>query len=194
MLGRPGCIPAGEVIEANFASSAPRFIKPTKQTGSRRAGVVYETKAQGYILRKLEEKFGRQIEIKASPWIRFKSRGDEPGQVRYCQPDCVFFDEWERKITIVEIKLQHCIEAYNQVRKLYEPVLTFMFPKYLVSALEIVQWHDPHTQFPEIYYFEPDIFQSQAHRFAVHIWNPRYDNIPAPSTRQSTPVFLPKLS
>lgn len=172
---RPSCIPAGVVVEANFASKPPRFVKPTKQTSARRAGLIYERKAQGYILRKLEEVPNKHRRVTPSPWIVFRSKGDGPNQVRYCQPDCLIFDGWERKITIVEIKLQHCAEAYNQVRKLYEPVLKVMYPNYQFAALELVQWFDPHIPFVETYYFEPHICDAETNRFAIHIWNPRYD-------------------
>jgi hypothetical protein len=194
MLNRITCVPAGKVIEAKFATHAPKFARPTKQTGNRRVGVLYEKKAQGYLLRKLEKIRGEgnpHISIKASPWIVFRSEGDAQSHVRYCQPDCLIFDDWERRLIIVEIKLQHCTEAYNQVRKLYEPVINNMYPNYGIAAVELVQWHDPHITFPETYYFEPDLFQAQINRFAIHIWNPRYDKLSALPTQQNLPTPPP---
>lgn len=175
MALRQGCVPAGNVLEARYASHAPKFIKPTKQNRTRRAGVLYEEKAQGYVLRCVAETHSEHLTIQRSPWLAFRSEGDREDQVRFCQPDCLIFDSWERKLTIIEIKLQHCSEAFDQVRKLYEPVLKIMFPNHLIAALELVQWHDPHVVFPETYYLEPNILLSQANRFGIHIWNPRYD-------------------
>lgn len=178
MPPRHGCIPAGRVREAKFAEFPPQFIKPVKQTGVKRTGVLYEKKAQLYIEREIA-RHGKvaAIEIMFSPWITFASESDRPGAVRYCQPDCLLLEHENFKITIIETKLQHCREAYNQIRLLYEPVVRFMFPDYEVAALELVQWHDPHINFPEKYYYEPTLTNAEAGKFAVHIWNPRYDPV-----------------
>lgn len=178
MHDRIKIIPAGNVIEAKFAQRTPRFIRPKVQTGNRKVGVKYEAKAQGYIKKLVDEINGvSQNDIKSlvSPWLVFRAEGDRADHVRYCQPDHILIDEWHRKLTIIEIKLQHCVEAYDQVRKLYEPVLKVMYPDHLFSAIELVQWHDPHIAFPETYYFEPNIFEARVNGFAIHIWNPRYD-------------------
>lgn len=176
------------MVEVKLATRPPKFIRPTKQTGNRKVGLRYEAKAQGYILRCLEESVGSEVKAIIAPWFVFRSEGDRADHVRYCQPDAILFDAWERKLTIIEIKLQHCIETYNQVRKLYEPVVSAMYPEYSIAAVELVQWYDPHIVFPETYYFEPDILQAQAHKLAVHIWNPRYDKAraSASSARQLT--------
>lgn len=187
MKNRNICIPAGNVISAYFTFTVPKFIKPEKQTGSRRAGELYEKKTQGYLLRKLEENDPKDTRLEFSRWMCFRSEGDPQDRSRYCQPDCLIFNEWEKKITIVETKLQHCTEAYDQVRKLYEPVLKFMFPDYGICAIELCSWFDPHITFPEEYYLEQNIFEAQINRFGVHIWNPRYDRTdysPASPTRQ----------
>jgi len=168
------CIPAGIVREASFCSP-PSFIgKPTKSTGAIRTGQLYEAKAQEYITRKCEAA-SPAVEIIRSPWIAFASEGDKPGEIRYCQPDCLLVDREARKITAIEIKLQHCYEAYLQLRKLYEPVLRFMFPEFAFAAVELVQWHEPHVVFPEKYYHEEKLVDAEPGRLALHIGNPRYD-------------------
>ena len=170
------CIPAGIVREARFCEP-PSFIgKPTKSTGARRTGQVYENKAQEYIAREVRMQ-SAGVKIVRSPWIAFASEGDKPGTVRYCQPDCLLVDEKARKLTAIEIKLQHCYEAYTQLRKLYEPVLRFMFPQFAFAAVELVQWHEPHVVFPEKYYHEEKLVNAEPGRIAIHIWNPRYDPI-----------------
>ena len=170
------CIPAGIVREAQFCSP-PSFIgKPTKATGARRTGQLYENKAQEYITREVQAS-NLACEIIRSPWIAFASEGDKPGEVRYCQPDCVLVDKEGLKLTAIEIKLQHCYEAYLQLRKLYEPVLRFMFPQFSFAAVELVQWHEPHIVFPEKYYHEAKLTDAEAGRLALHIWNPRYDPV-----------------
>lgn len=172
------CIPAGIVREAVFSVAPPAFIKPTKSTGARRTGEVYESKAQEYIVRQVDPDARATdwpIEIIRSPWIEFASEGDKSGTVRYCQPDCLLVDREACKVTAIEIKLQHCYEAYVQLRKLYEPVLRFMFPQYAFAAVELVQWHDAHVVFPEKYYYEEKLANAEKGRLALHIWNPRYD-------------------
>jgi len=188
-------VPAGNVLEAKIASRPPRFIKPSVQTGNRKVGVKYEQKAQDYIQLQADKLDDQSpgVKVSHSPWLVFRSEGDQPDHVRYCQPDCLLIDEWQRKLTIIEIKLQHCVEAHDQVRKLYEPVLKLMYPDYLFAALELVQWHDPHINFPETYYFEPNIFEAQVNKFAIHIWNPRYDKLSVlPKSIQAAPSTLAK--
>jgi len=171
---RRGCIPAGTVREAKFSVAPPAFIKPTKSTGARRTGEIYESKAQEFIVREVQA-CSSALEIIRSPWIEFASEGDKPGEVRYCQPDCLLVDKTSGKLTAIEIKLQHCYEAYIQLRRLYEPVLRFMFPDFAFAAVELVQWHDPHIVFPEKYYYEEKLANAEPGRLALHIWNPRYD-------------------
>lgn len=166
-------VPAGIVREAKFVPT-PQFIKPIKATGARRTGVLYEKKAQEYIAREVGLS-DRPVEVFSARWIAFASEGDPAGTIRYCQPDCVLVEREARKITAIEIKLQHCYEAYKQLRKLYEPVLRFMFPEFAFAAVELVQWHEPHVVFPEKYYHEAKLTNAEPGRIALHIWNPRYD-------------------
>lgn len=173
------CVPAGQVVFAEFTSTGPRFINPKiKQTGNRLVGLKYEAKAHDYIARQVAEQDVIGLTAMASPWIVFRSEGDHADRVRYCQPDHLILDLAKKCVTIVEIKLQHCQEAHQQVRQLYEPVVKKLYPSWTIAALELVQWHDPHTPFPESYYFEPNVLACQADRFAVHIWNPRYEANP----------------
>lgn len=184
-------IPAGEVIEARFSDHTPKFIKPVKQTSNRKVGLKYEEKALKYI----DKTLSTQVSIKAikSQWLWFRSKGDQPGIVRYCQPDCLLIDEWQKKITIVEIKLQHCDQAQKQIRLLYEPVLKFIYPDYEFSALELVHWFDPHVKFVETYYIEPNILQVRPDRFGIHIWSSRHGDIytalPAQETGSTPPLI-----
>jgi len=192
-MKRNKTIPAGKVVEAKLASHAPSFIRPSKMSESRKAGLRYEAKAQIQIEKVVElaRTVNPQIKALQSPWLVFRAEQDAPDFVRYCQPDTLIFDDEALKLTIIEIKLQHCLEAYEQVRLLYEPVLRFMYPQYEIAAIEWVLWHDPHVQFPERFYFEPNVIQAEPGKFGIHIWNPRYDktksantsNTPASATR-----------
>lgn len=176
-MKRNKTIPAGKVVEAKLASHAPSFIRPSKMSESRKAGLRYESKAQNHLKQivDLAMKLNPKLRSLPAPWLVFRSESDPMDFVRYCQPDHVLFDDEQMKLTIIEIKLQHCLEAYEQVRLLYEPVLRFMYPAYEIAAIELVLWHDPHVQFPERFYFEPNILLAEAGKFGIHIWNPRYD-------------------
>lgn len=196
MVGRAKTIPAGVVIEAKFTAKAPSFIKPSRQTGNRKVGVKYEEKAQKYIAQTLSKLNGIGEHLKSipSPWIVFRSESDPADHVRYCQPDHLLIDEWQRKLTIIEIKLQHCLEAHAQIRLLYEPVLRKMYSGYSFAFIELVQWHDPHIGFPETYYFEPNITMAEVNKFGIHIWNPRYDKLSsAPATQSASSRSVPPL-
>lgn len=150
------------VLHAGFAKQAPSFIRPSRPRGRRAAGVRYEKHVQE-VFEKLTPTYIR------SPWIRFYVRGGQ--RERWCQPDGFFFDIRTGVITIVEIKYQHTTKSWWQLRKLYEPLLAYFFPRSLFTfaLLEVVSWYDPHTHFPERHYFAPDPLQARPGEFGVHI-------------------------
>lgn len=183
-------IPAGNVVEAKYASRAPLFKLPDNMTLARKQGVKYEAKAQDYIANCVA-KVGEpspHLKLIQSPWLVFRSEHDRPDYERYCQPDAIIIDEWQRKLTIVEVKLQHCIDAHFQIRQLYEPVLRKMYPGYEFAAVELVQWHDPHVAWPEVWYFCENILHAEINRIGVHMWNPRYDKRMKKGVEERTPA------
>lgn len=156
-----GFKPAGRVLAAEFA--LPPALRKRRYTGRRLEGIRYERRAQEH----LADFYGDRY--LPSPWLRFFTGG----QWRWCQPDAILIDLEHGRITIVEIKYQHTPDAWWQVRQLYQPVLSAMFPPELWSfeACEVVKWYDPNTLFPEktVLAQEPGLEHSS---FKVHIWRP----------------------
>lgn len=75
-------------------------------------------------------------------------------------------------MVIVEFKYQHTIDAWSQLRLLYEPVLAFIHPELAISVLEIVKWYDCAVEFPEPVRLIADIAEHNTREFGVHIWKP----------------------
>ena len=153
--------PAQSILHAEF-TDPPEFKKRVYR-GRRALGVRYEKLVQEY----LQFRFGGLY--LPSPWIKFF--GD--GRWRWCQPDGVLFQPARGAIVIVECKYQHTLDAWWQVRHLYQPVLEHIFPRTLwkYEACEIVKWYDPAIQFPEPVVLAHDVGLSHKH-FKVHIHKP----------------------
>lgn len=153
--------PAGRVLSAQFCA-APA-LRRKRYTGRRLAGVQYEKKVHAY----LDSLYGfRYI---PNPWLKFFA----DGKWRWCQPDGLLFDLARGRITVVEVKYQHTSDAWWQLRHLYEPVLSAIFPARLwaFDLCEVVKWYDPETAFPEktVLAAEPAMLHPA---FKIHIWRP----------------------
>ena len=155
-----GFKPAGRVLAASFTVSP--HVRRKHYTGRRLEGIRYERKVHGY----LETVFpGKYVQ---SPWLKFFPAG---GCWRWCQPDGLVIDPRRGRITIVEVKYQHTAAAWWQVKQLYLPVLSLIFPPQLweYDFCEVVKWYDPATVFPEpvVLAHEVDMVHP---KFKVHIW------------------------
>ena len=160
------------IRSARILAEKPPFIKRGKATGRFAVGVRYEREVQEHLSLLA---LGRpEIEYWNGPWIEF---WDKSGK-RWCQPDAVLLHKETRTGILIEIKYQHCAEAYYQLKQLYHPVLRFIFPGVSFGLVEIVHWHDPATIFPERYDFTPDPFSvRRADQISVHIFNPKRNRI-----------------
>lgn len=153
----------GEVYRAQLALGPPPFITRTKSSGAKAAGQRYERRVQEH----LAKSFPNTYVI--APWIRYLPH--PAARWYWCQPDGLFIDLLAGLITIVEVKLSHCPEAWWQVRRLYGPVVQRLFgPDFEYAAVEIVRWYDPHTSFPESFTLTPHPCSVPAGKFGVHIW------------------------
>lgn len=148
---------------AGFAEYAPHFGGRKNRTSqAQKAGLRYERKAQGYMLELHPDQYV------ASPWIVFRLKG-EP-LLRWCQPDGILVDIAQARLTIVEIKLRHMVEAYVQVTGIYEPVLRKLFPGWQFRHLEVTRFYDPDTHFPVPVQLVSTPELTPHGRFGVHIW------------------------
>jgi len=158
--------PAGEFEHAELALTAPPFIRNVRRRGRRAQGLKYERKGHEHF-----EKLFPQSYV-PGPWFRlWPFRTAHP---LWCQPDGLLLDLRASRITIIEFKLKHTSDAWWQTRKLYEPVVRYVFgPDWNYSICEVVRWFDPDTAFPERFSFTKDPFAVPTGRLAVHLWGGR---------------------
>ena len=159
--------PAHCVLSADFMLEPPAcFTAPRRATPRQKNGLRYERK----VLEALESEAGFRLFV-PSPWIEFTNQSGR----RFCQPDALGFHQEDKKlvVTIFEIKLSHTIKAYWQLRRLYEPVVRRLLPKYEVRVCEITRHFDPFTPWPEplALCMEPTVLkQLDAKTFGVLSW------------------------
>lgn len=164
--------PAGEVAFAAFASSPPLFTKTTTTAALnkvQKSGLQYEKRAQEYLRRLCELREG--IDCVCNPWVIFRRVDDHPSSVNFCQPDCLLVSD--SKVIIVECKLSHTGDSYRQLRQLYEPVVRRIYPNREIALLEVCKWFDPHTKFPETFYYAETPLDAEVNRLGIHIYKPR---------------------
>lgn len=171
---------AGKVKWASHATSKPSFVREkTRVKGVRRQGINYEKKAQSYlkglVLKEQLNNPARDTENYSylmSPWLMFRSEKDNPGSIRFCQPDGIVVDLANKRIVIVEVKLQHTIGAWWQLRELYEPVLRRIYVGFEFSVVEVVRWFDPQVKYPESVFPIENPLEAKPGKFCVHIYCP----------------------
>lgn len=170
-------VPAGVISFAQLLDGEPRFITIGKQqenrpafTKQQREGLRYERRTLEYLEGLCYARKERDFILRKSPWIMFKNVGAGDREVRFCQPDAILTNEREKVIILAEIKLQHTIMAWRQIRLLYEPLLKFIFPDYNIRVVEVCKWFDPHSAFPEQYTYLEDIFNASEKGFGIHIY------------------------
>lgn len=154
-----------DVQWAGMCRYPPSFgARKNRSSQAQRAGLKYERKAQEHMMALYPDSYV------PSPWLMFRLKS-EP-LLRYCQPDGFVCDIERGIITIVEIKLRHCAEAYSQVIGIYWPVLKQIFPTFEFRWMELTRFYDPMTDFPVPVQMVSDVDLVPRGRFAVHIWNP----------------------
>ena len=160
------------VRSARILAEKPPFIRRGRATGRFAVGVRYEREVQDYLSLLV---LGRpEVQLWHGPWIEFWEKAGK----RWCQPDAVLVHEESRTGIIVEVKYQHCADAWFQLKELYYPVLRVLFPQITFGLVEIVHWHDPSIQFPERYEFTADPFSCKhTNLIAVHIYNPKRNRV-----------------
>jgi hypothetical protein len=154
----------GMVDWAGLAVGRPFFGgKKNRSSEAQKAGIRYERRAQEY----LTELFPDQYV--ASPWVAFRLKG-EP-LIRWCQPDGLIVDIERSRVTVVEIKLRHCIEAYIQLNGIYLPVIRRIFPlPWELRQIEVTRYYDAMTAFPVKAQLVSSVDLVPKHQFGVHIF------------------------
>lgn len=156
--------PAGVVTWAQWSPDPPPFINTKRRRGRRAEGIRYERKAHDYFEEVYEDSYV------ASPWFHFQEVGVE--KVRWCQPDALIIRPHDGRIDLLEYKLQHTSDAWWQLRWLYLPVVSRLFPtdQWEFNICEVCKWYDCATIFPEKVSMCADLDQMKPGAFNMHIW------------------------
>jgi len=166
----------GEVLEAELLVDVPKFIKSgRRRRGARGVGLRYEAKVQKHLL----GEFDGYI---PGPWFRYTT-SDQPKRINYAQPDGLLVNLTAGKITICEIKYNHCAEAYFQLVDKYLPIVRKFFNNsgketdgdpqlWRFATVEVVYWFDCAVAFPTKPKLRERIEDTRLHELAVHICRP----------------------
>lgn len=134
---------AGRVASAwpNWAACLKRELPIRGRSAAQAAGLRYERK----VFRKLEKGFPGFISH--LPFTFTSPRGRE-----VAIPDGVIFGTEgpgkPARLTIIEVKLRHTVDAWYQLHQLYLPVVAEAFPGFRIKVLEICKWYDPSVKLP----------------------------------------------
>lgn len=111
----------------------------TGNTEAQRSGVRYENKVFRFL-----KKIWPSCRI--NPLLDFYDGRER----RRCRPDVLHFDFEKGLGLIIEVKIQHVPDAWWQLRKLYQPVVSQLYGKHIpLRVMEIVRSYDPAVPFPE---------------------------------------------
>ena len=162
--------PAGAVTFASYLKTPPLFTTvPVHHTKAQKDGLRYEKRVQGYIHKLIA---GRDdVSVLFSPWLMYHNRSAGPTVVNFCQPDAVILSG--SKVTIVECKLQHTNDSWQQLRLLYEPVLRKIYKDKEFALVEICKWYDSHAYYAESFYYCENVLEAEVGKVGIHIYKPR---------------------
>jgi hypothetical protein len=153
-----------EILFAEIGGlSPPNFAPRLRSRGAKAAGLRYDRRAESHFVATCPGFVGH-------PWIRFATRN---ASLRWAQPDGLFIDFRIGRITILEFKLKHTTDAWWQLRRLYEPLLRFIFGESLwhYACCEVVRWYDPSIRVPEQVTFIDDPRRLFANAYGIHIFD-----------------------
>jgi len=157
--------PVGDLVWVRPLPYQPPFINRRKPKGRKAQGVRYEQRAHAHFRDLYGERYIH------SQWFQFQEAGLNP---RYCELDGLLIRPKQGRLILLEMKYSHTANAWWQTRKLYSPILRFLFPAELweLSVCEVTKWYDPAVAFPEPAHLIKDIRDSQPGKFGIHIWKP----------------------
>lgn len=126
-----------------------------------RAGRRFERKAVAALAEQYDLRFIPH------PWLRYQERAAP--WWRYAQPDGFILDLSLGHISIIEIKIRHTIQAWQQLRQLYEPLLRHLFREgdWTFSCCEVVRSYDGRVPFPEQFTLTSDPLSLEANSFGL---------------------------
>jgi hypothetical protein len=129
--------PARDVkpFAVRLEDSSPWLDTPSRRPSvAQRNGLRFEKKVKEALL----------AGWRCGEWFSYVGEGE--GALRkagrsYCQVDAYLLEP--ERIRVVEIKVRWCVEAIHQLRNLYVPVLSSLWPDRPVESLVICRHFDP---------------------------------------------------
>ncbi len=95
----------------------------------------------------------------------------------WCQPDGMIVLPQESRIILIEMKLHHTPDAWDQLFRLYRPVVLSWLREapgpWEVECVEVVRWFDPAVETPTASVLREEPLDAYGGNFCVHIWHPR---------------------
>lgn len=158
---------AGVVMSAELLPILPyQRKKRTRCSPAQKAGLRYEANAFSHLQIALSN-------FQMHPTLRFQSEGRRLSEI--CIPDALTTSKDGRAITIIEIKLRHTHEAWNQLHNLYLPVARKLFPRSVINLLEICQNFDPGVNLPGESEMVDDLswVEQPQSRYGIYWWSGR---------------------
>lgn len=141
MMNRPArnLINPSDLRDLHMQSEPPPWLASgdLQPTRAQQAGLRYELAVHRALLRDFTTYL-------PAPWISYTLHGRRI----WCQPDGLLFNPNDGIITIVEIKLHHTDDAFDQLINRYLPLVQAFFPPRLwrYRICEVCRWYDPHTR------------------------------------------------
>ena len=127
--------PIGTIRNVKLRRETPT-LQPGRLTSAQIAGIRYETAAKLFLKQKMPY-------LKTGVWFDYED--DEAKKL--IQLDALI--DHDHQIVIIEIKRSHCLEAWWQLRQLYQPVISAWRPGAETRVVEVCHSFDPDVIFPE---------------------------------------------
>lgn len=123
------------VITDAYAAPDVIWSKPErKPSAAMKLGLKFEAAAYKHINRQVSH---RCDYMRAQPHFRFELNGS----TQSIFPDAII--GFPSHLVIVEFKLRHTYDGWNQLNNLYAPVLRKIYPGVRLKLLEVVKYYDP---------------------------------------------------
>lgn len=155
-----------DVQSVEIMEGIPPFVKKRRRRGRMGVGLRYEAKVQKHLL----DIYG--YEYVPGPWFKYTVK-ERPRVINYAQPDGLLIQPLRGRVTIVEIKYNHCVESYFQLVDKYLPLVKALFGKdWEFPLITVVKWYDRDTGYPADIRLCKDIEQCDTREIGVHICRP----------------------
>ncbi len=157
---------AGEVYSAELIDFKPK-ASHAKKSYAQQLGLRYERRALVHLSAELERT------VSWHPAFRFRAEGKQFDQ--FAIPDAIYLSS-SNVLTIFEIKLKHTADAWHQLKKLYLPIVSKVYPDVVgINLCEICSTYDRGIRLPQTTIVETltAFTSAPTEFFGVYLWSGR---------------------